>query len=1262
MTTVVTMQDPAAVLKKEVIKIEPGQQMADFVPRMMPHFDVRYTSVFLNNRKIELPKFKDGELVDRGDEDTLTTALSDSDVVVIVNEPKGISLGAIIIASLVAAAVTFLMMPSIPGNEAKQSSNNKLFGQTNTARVYDATPDIYGKIVSYPDLITPEDTLYFEANQPQIRQLMCVGVGYYDIPDETIKLGGTPLGLVPGATVNIYEPAEDGFTTIPNYEWHKSVSEVDGQELIGLGAESYNVPCDVDYDDVTDTLVITASDSSFSFGETLASGDTADITTVGIAGTYTLTAVNGSTITIENASTFQAEWSSTNQADFPAQSDVYVSRPEQLTEIGPFDTEAPGDGFVVDIKYPRGLVQKEVDVTVTYWEIDKPGGTIVAGPFTETVTHYPINVGTFNFSGLFSVVEVSKKTYDQQDRSIFVDVSGIGGEKKFFRVQVRRNNETSDNVEKPDLAKWARLASVYREPEKRIQGVTIVDFNLPGTKAAISPRENNLNMKVTRKTISYDLATGEVINELTPSLSFADAILHEYVEVFRRPVSGIDLDELYAINEEINAINSELGEFSFTFDDIDVGLGERIETIATAARVRAYRDGTIWRFSREGVKPLSGQITRKDISSERRYSKTWKPRLPSESDSVRVEYTNHDTNKKAYVYRSFLNNEIVDTPGLNHLDIKLAGCRNLAQAEDRANLEIRRMMFDGYTITDTLLIQGNMYDIGQVVEYADVYREDITDGEILDFDGIDTLTLSEELDVPITAFVSFTGQFGEVYGPFPCVRSFINPGKTNSIRVLPNLDFEDAKTEIYLSNGIEVQLGSRFILSSQSEMPPEKYTVNMKEPNNDGTVQLTLTQYDERMFEEGPFGDGTGGSSGGVFIRPPEAPTELTAPQGAWEEMTLNFDNSGFFPTDEIKHASISEDGQTIVFINSAGEVSKSTNGGTSFVYTQTFSDNFPGTGAQVYAVASSYDGAFSIYVDLDHRVFITRDRGDTWEIDTSGFGSTVSVGASPGANAVCCDKDGDFILAVFPGAITGISRDGGLTTEQGPSFTSPFADSALTSVYNACMSGDGQTIAISFAYKLNASAPVTTDGYVTFYSEDAGDNFSVMGVSTGASDPRIIGINYDGQAAMVMLKNNSENVNDIVKVSGGLAVATLPSPGNRPSPEEPSYYQEAIRNAKFPQTADQPNCVMQYGPDAAIGLDNAAYFESETVESTDENGDPVFTTTTTRTTVSNGLWYNFNNIQIPVSTSNRDVMRAHFNGKDWVIGTFASRAAINRG
>ena len=60
MTTVVTMQDPAAVLKKEVIKIEPGQQMADFVPRMMPHFDVRYTSVFLNNRKIELPKFKDG--------------------------------------------------------------------------------------------------------------------------------------------------------------------------------------------------------------------------------------------------------------------------------------------------------------------------------------------------------------------------------------------------------------------------------------------------------------------------------------------------------------------------------------------------------------------------------------------------------------------------------------------------------------------------------------------------------------------------------------------------------------------------------------------------------------------------------------------------------------------------------------------------------------------------------------------------------------------------------------------------------------------------------------------------------------------------------------------------------------------------------------------------------------------------------------------------------------------------------------------------
>lgn len=92
-----------------------------------------------------------------GDDDELAFELSELDHVQIFDQPKGI-VGDILspIFKVVGQVFSFLApKPAIAntGGNSVDSPNNSLTGQTNTARVYKAKPDIYGQIRSFPDLI-----------------------------------------------------------------------------------------------------------------------------------------------------------------------------------------------------------------------------------------------------------------------------------------------------------------------------------------------------------------------------------------------------------------------------------------------------------------------------------------------------------------------------------------------------------------------------------------------------------------------------------------------------------------------------------------------------------------------------------------------------------------------------------------------------------------------------------------------------------------------------------------------------------------------------------------------------------------------------------------------------------------------------------------------------------------------------------------------------------------------------------------------------
>lgn len=121
--------------------------------------------------------------------------------------------------AIVAAVVVASMASKVPnaatvGNSTNQSGNNELSNRTNKARVWKRIPDIYGTVISVPDLIANPYKIYEDHVEREFA-LMAVGRGKYHIYDtETIKDDTTPISQIEGASVEIYEP---GNLSTPQY-------------------------------------------------------------------------------------------------------------------------------------------------------------------------------------------------------------------------------------------------------------------------------------------------------------------------------------------------------------------------------------------------------------------------------------------------------------------------------------------------------------------------------------------------------------------------------------------------------------------------------------------------------------------------------------------------------------------------------------------------------------------------------------------------------------------------------------------------------------------------------------------------------------------------------------------------------------------------------------------------------------------------------------------------------------------------------------
>lgn len=140
------------------------------------------------------------------------------------------------------AVYTYLNMPDMnTPQDTSGSPNNSLAQRQNKHRVGERVPDIYGKRKVISDLVSSVYR-YYQDNVQVEECLLCTGTGWFEIDEDTINEGETPIKTIEGASISIYEPGQSlisatpqiqigtAFTDLPIVT--KQVSAIDGKQTL----------------------------------------------------------------------------------------------------------------------------------------------------------------------------------------------------------------------------------------------------------------------------------------------------------------------------------------------------------------------------------------------------------------------------------------------------------------------------------------------------------------------------------------------------------------------------------------------------------------------------------------------------------------------------------------------------------------------------------------------------------------------------------------------------------------------------------------------------------------------------------------------------------------------------------------------------------------------------------------------------------------------------------------------------------------------
>ncbi|MTC60414.1 MoaD/ThiS family protein [Providencia rustigianii] len=802
---------------KERVDLKVGSFFySDFLVHQQLHSDV---VILVNGRELQ-------------EDDELDFEITPTHFIQVLDQPKGV-IGDILnpVFNLVTKVFSFLApkTPSFSAAESnvKDSPNNRLTGQTNVARAYQARPEIHGQVRVFPDLIQ-QSMFEYNNNLKTVTEWLNIGIGEYKT--ESIRFAESDFTAMAGASYKIYRPKE----VIPLINEGFEFPDIDGQELPGPN-ESKDIPQqtatanEVVSGEIKggEAAIKIVKQDEFEYFYELTKPRSISMT-VNVSydtpqGSVTKDVKidaqlvdakesdDGSLISpVEYYEFFFTNLSGTDLAQLPPNAVVnttkFILYDNQFLTVGPFFSPVDGDQMWIHLQAQLGGGDN-CNATVEIWKINTDNEEI-AGTRQSFNTALSANNGA--------------RVYYKTDK-----VTLNSGRGRYAVQLTRRNNSSDQSIMKIENAHIVRVReNVVFEND------TIVNVSVRATEAPTGARERKYNLLATRMHISYDQVSKQVDYTLRPSRSFADAVLHTWLITAGESERNIDIDGLYRINDSLP--DERLGYFDYTFDDEDISLGQRIETICNAARVTAYYDNAVLTFSREQSSEFPMTTFNRSNITGNDMKISYDMSMPSGYDGIELEYVEPVRNKKDYIRFRVDENGITEGLSRTPNKIVLQGCRNRYQAMDRALLEANRLIHQRTSISLTTLADGGSVYPSDMVLIADTYDSNQQAGYITDRNG-EVFTTSEKIKFDAEMWVYLTDSMGYT---------------TQKFKAEPRIDTEfgfiasvPEDIELNFYDGYRVQSPSRYVIATSTELEMTKWVITDKRPMGGERYTITATEY-----------------------------------------------------------------------------------------------------------------------------------------------------------------------------------------------------------------------------------------------------------------------------------------------------------------------------------------------------------------------------------------------------------------------------------
>ena len=760
-----------------------------------------------------------------------------------VVHPEGI--GLLVGAFLAVAAVTavvFLIKSAIPTatmpNTQSRSSNNELAQRTNKPRLLGRIPDIYGEVVSVPDLIQQPYTVY-KNHQEVEYAYMCVGRGSYQIAD--IKDDTTHIRDVAGASVAFYEPymtPNNGATPslvvgAPIDEPLRNVrrlNPVNGQTLRPPNTKTartlaYNMTLrapnliiwnnpndDMDFTERFDAgEYITLTHSQLPLPPTV-EGEPAPVRP-DYSGEYRIALV-----TPKEISLFDPDWADMAEDVTPQKMEIAATGEYWVGDFVVEDRDATE--LIMNFVSPSGMYKlgenqhsTSVRIEVEIREItedDLPTSLLI----TDAVT-----------------VVGSSQTRDQRAATLRVALP----ETPFrWSVRARRTTPEDKGFEGTvvDDVKWKDLYTSAPVTVPHFGNVTTVQSVTYATTGALALKERKLNARVTR------LLTVRGSEALSPTKNVADIIRAVSLDPFigaRKP-EEVDMPAIYA---EIDRAAAYFGtpkavEFSYTFDDNNLSFEETLQAITGAAFSTAYRRGNVLRVRAD--LPTDDPVLLFNHRNKIPETEVRTVRFGTESDFDGLNYKYVDPDDGALVTLYIP----ADRSAKKAKDMDSVGVRSHEQAYLHAHREYRRILYQNEMVEFTATQEADVLLPQDKILVADNTRPDTIDGQVVEQRG-----LQLELSQP------FEAEDGVQYLIFLQLPT----GRTEAITIEPTSDpfavtLSRPPSEKLVTDVETYAQTSYIITSDATDSYVGRFVVSEKDPQQGMTTNLRCVNFDERVYEE----------------------------------------------------------------------------------------------------------------------------------------------------------------------------------------------------------------------------------------------------------------------------------------------------------------------------------------------------------------------------------------------------------------------------